>query len=113
MGMAGIAKYNRMPTRHKLQLTWIFLFGVGLTWEYLKLTVYRVNPKREEELYLRLETKYPDGKLPPKLQKEIESLREFRDTVSMHQALNTPTPGEVSGALQHDLDVRHLGQLRR
>ncbi len=112
MSMPGVARYNRMPTRHKLQLTWIFLFGAGATWEFLKLTIYRVGPKREEQVYKEMEEKY-NGELPERFIKEVEALRTYRDTMTLHAAINSPTPGEVAGALQHDLDPRRLGELRR
>mgnify|MGYP001568761933 CR=1 FL=1 len=112
MGMPGAARFNRMPTRHRLQLFWIFLFGAGASREFLNLTIHRVNPKREEQIYIEMQDKY-GGKLPERFTKEIVALREMRDTLTMHMALESPTPGQTAGALQKELDPRKLGELRK
>jgi hypothetical protein len=110
--MPGMARYSRMPTRYKVQLFWTFAFGSALTYQFLQLTVWRVNEKREEQQYLKLKEQYGD-KLPPDMLEQTVALRELRDTLTMHQAMNSPTPGEVAGALQRDLDASRLGAIRR
>ena len=110
--MPGLSRHSRMPTRDKMRIMWVVVFGSGAIWEFMNLTIWRVNPKREENLYIGLERDYGD-KMPDQLMEHTIALRELRDTLTMHQAMASPTPGEVAGALQTDMDMTRLGNLRR
>lgn len=110
--MPGFAKYNRTPTRARLHLLWIFVFGTGFTYEMFKLTIHRVGPRRNEEIYMKLKDKYGED-VPEHILDESQQIREFREAATLSNVLATPTPGEVNGALQWDFDYRRIAQLKK
>lgn len=109
----GGGKYNRVSTRHRLHFMWLTV-GVGFfCWEYLKLTVWRVQPKREEHMYEMLKQQYPDGNIPAHILDQVQALREMRENLSLHSALATPAPGQFTNVVARDMDYFRLGELRK
>ena len=105
-----VQKYNRIPTRMKVQLFWgIMAFGV-FYWQMMKLTVWRINPKRNEQLFLEMQERLDNGqKLPEFVYRDAVAQREMRDTLTLHVSRDsTPNPGEMTGAMQKDFDARRM-----
>lgn len=109
----GGGRYNRMPMRYRLHLGWLTVGTSLFCWEFLKLTVWRVQPKREEHMYTMLQEQYPDGNIPPHILDHVQALREMREGLSLHAALATPMPGQYTNTVAKDMDFRRLGELRR
>ena len=109
--IAGVARYERVPTRFKLQLFWSGMVILGCGWEFHQLTMNRVKNKREEQSYVKLKETYGDN-VPPELLEVMKRQRENQDAITLTNVLQTPTPGEVCGSLQHELDPRRLAALR-
>eukprot|EP00760_Papus_ankaliazontas_P013604 PhM_4_TR15844/c0_g1_i1/m.23939 len=104
-----VARYSRIPTRVKVQFFWGCVVGSLAWWQLMKLTIFRVNPKRAEQAFLALEDE--NGELPEYIRKDAMAQRLMRDTLTVHNAAQMPNPGEVTAALQHDMDHRRLGAL--
>ncbi len=113
MNVIGTNRYNKMPTRHRLQLFWIFVGGSFFVHQVVNLTVGRVQPKREEHMYTVLKEQFPDGNIPAHILDQAQALREMKEALSLQTALATPTPGEHQITLMHDMDHKRLGALRR
>lgn len=113
MNVIGVNRYNRMPTRHKLQLLWIFVGGSFFVHQVLQLTVGRVQPKREEQIYTILKKQFPDGNIPPHILDQVQALREMKEALSLQTTLATPTPGQFQVKLMHELDHKAMGEDRR
>ena len=111
MSLPGAAQYERLPTRLKIQLFWSAMFITAFTYQFHKMATARVNPKREEHLYLHVKKLYGDN-IPQDLLDMAVRQREAQDAISLSNMLRTPTPGEVSGALQHELDPRNIAKLK-
>jgi hypothetical protein len=112
MSIPNASRYYRLPTRMKVQLGWIMVGCVVCTVQLVSFINNRVQPKRGEQLYLAQQEKYPDG-LPEHLLKQAEASRELREMTSLHNALQTPTPGETTAAMAYHFDHRRLGALRK
>ena len=92
-------------------MMWFAVGLAGAAWQLISLTTQRVNPKREEELYERLSERF-GGEIPEKYMKETIAMREYRDTLTLQNALDTPTPGETTAAMQPVMDYRKLAELK-
>lgn len=95
----------------KVQLFWTAMFLTAFGYQFLKMAVGRVQPKREEELFLHVREMYGDN-IPREILEMSLRQREASDAWSLSNVLKTPTPGEVSGALQHELDPRNIKKLK-
>ena len=113
MNVIGVNRYNKMPTRHKLQLMWLFVGGTFFVHQLLNLTVGRVQPKREEQMYTILKEQFPDGNIPPHILDQVQALREMKEALSLQTALATPTPGQFQIKLMNDMDHKRMGAMRR
>lgn len=111
MALPGVARYERMPTRQKVQFFWASLFLMGFVYEFLQMTVLRVQPKREEQMYMHLKKLYGDN-IPTELIEIAKRQREAQDTLTLSNMLRSPTPGQTSSALQNELDLRTVAKLR-
>ncbi|ESL08534.1 hypothetical protein TRSC58_03761 [Trypanosoma rangeli SC58] len=109
--LPGVARYERLPTRTKIQFFWCSMLVMGFAYQFLKMTVLRVQPKREEQMYMHIKKVYGDN-LPPELIDIARRQREAQDALTLSNMLRTPTPGETAGALQHELDPRRIAQLK-
>ncbi|KAH9577760.1 hypothetical protein LSM04_002861 [Trypanosoma melophagium] len=109
--LPGVARYERMPTRTKIQFFWCSMLVMGFAYQFLKMTVLRVQPRREEQMYTHVQRLYGDN-IPPELLEIAKRQREARDALTLTNMWRTPTPGETAGALQHELDPRRIAQLR-
>ncbi|EPY34614.1 hypothetical protein STCU_00739 [Strigomonas culicis] len=107
MALPGVARYERMPTRTKVQFFWISMLMMGFVYQFLKMTVLRVQPKREEQMYMHIQSLYGDN-IPEELIQLAKRQREAQDALSLTTMLRTPTPGQTSHALQNELDPRAL-----
>ena len=113
MNVIGVNRYNKMPTRHKLQLFWIFIGGTFFVHQILHLTVGRVQPKRQEHMFTVLHEQFPDGNIPPHIMDQVQALREMKEGLSLQAALATPTPGQFQAKLMHEMDHKSMGQVRK
>lgn len=111
MALPGVARYDRMPTRHKVQFFWVSMLLMGFVYEFLHMTVLRVQPKREEQMYVHLQKLYGDN-IPQELIDIAKKQREAQDTLTLSNMLRSPTPGQTSNALQNELDPRGLIKLK-
>ncbi|RHW70641.1 hypothetical protein DPX39_090012400 [Trypanosoma brucei equiperdum] len=109
--LPGVARYERMTTRNKIQFFWWSMLVMGFAYQFLQMTVLRVQPKREEQMYSHIRELYGD-QLPPELIEIAKRQREAQDALTLSNMIHTPTPGETAGALQHALDPRRIAQLR-
>ncbi|KAG8341235.1 hypothetical protein TRVL_07933 [Trypanosoma vivax] len=109
--LPGVVRYERIPTRKKIHLLWCGMLISGFVYQFLRMTVLRVQPKREEQMYTHIQNLYGNS-LPQELIEIVVRQREARDTLTLSNMMNTPTPGETAGALQHSLDPRRIAQLR-
>lgn len=107
MVLPGVARYERIPTRMKVQLFWGTLVLCGFAYQFAKMMVQRVHPKREEQMYLHIQSLYGDN-LPDDLIAIAKRQREAHDALTLTNMLHTPTPGQTSNALQNELDPREL-----
>ena len=107
----GASRYERIPTRQRAQLFWIGVMCVGAGYELWKMTMQRIQPRREEHLFKLVREKFGDD-LPDELMRPVIAQKEAQEALSLQQMLDTPTPGELSGALQHELDPRKIKNLR-
>ncbi len=108
----GGGRYDRIPTRFRLHFAWVAM-GTGLfVWEFLKLTLFRVRPKREEQTYTLLREQYGEN-IPAHVLDQVQALREMREGLSLHAALATPAPGQFTNIVAKDFDYRRLGELRK
>ena len=107
----GATKYNRIPMRQRIQLFWCGVGMIGAGYQLVKLTMGRVQPRREEHMYEMLREKYGE-ELPESLLKTLLASKEAQETMTLQNILDTPTPGELCGALQHELDPRRIADLR-
>lgn len=111
MVLPGVSHYERMPTRTKIQFFWISMLTMGFAYQFLKMTVLRVQPKREEQMYMHIRKVYGDN-IPEELLQRAKRQREAQDALTLTNMLRTPTPGQTSNALQNDLDPRALIELK-
>ncbi|KAG5488088.1 hypothetical protein LSCM1_08152 [Leishmania martiniquensis] len=111
MALPGVSHYERMPTRAKLQFLWISMLTMGAAYQFLKMTVRRVQPKREEQMYMHIQQVYGDN-IPEELLQIAKRQREAQDALTLTNMLRTPTPGQTSSALQNELDPRALINLK-
>ncbi|CAD2221166.1 hypothetical protein, conserved [Angomonas deanei] len=111
MALPGVARYDRLPTRTKIQFFWISMLMMGFVYQFLKMTVLRVHPKREEQMYVHIQNLYGDN-IPQELIDLAKRQREAQDALSLTNMLRTPTPGQTSSALQNELDPRALAKNR-
>lgn len=107
MALPGVARYERMPTRTKIQFFWVSMLVLGFVYQFLNMTVLRVQPKREEQMYMHVRALYGDN-IPEELIEKAKRQREAQDALSLSMMLRSPTPGQTSGALQNELDPRAL-----
>lgn len=107
----GANRYERIPTRQRVQLFWVGFLCIGAGYELYRLTMKRVQPRREEHMYQMIREKFGED-LPEELMKPVIAQKEAQEALSLQQMLDTPTPGELSGALQHELDPRKIKALR-
>lgn len=107
MALPGVSHYERMPTRTKIQFFWISMFTMAFAYQFLKMTVLRVQPKREEQMYVHIQKIYGDN-IPTELIDMAKRQREAQDALTLTNMLRTPTPGQTSNALQNELDPRAL-----
>eukprot|EP00758_Cryptobia_borreli_P007426 Tbor_TRINITY_DN5294_c2_g1::TRINITY_DN5294_c2_g1_i2::g.16009::m.16009 len=108
----GASRYNRIPTRQKLQLFWIGVGLAGAGYEFVKFTTLRVHPRKEELLYKAVTDKYGNKDLPEEMMTPLLRVKEAQETLTLQNMLDTPTPGELCGALQNELDPRAIARLR-
>ncbi|KPA73655.1 putative mitochondrial hypothetical protein [Leptomonas pyrrhocoris] len=111
MALPGVSHYERMPTRVKVQFFWISMLTMGFAYQFLKMTVLRVQPKREEQMYVHIRKIYGDN-IPAELLDMAKRQREAQDALTLTNMLRTPTPGQTSNALQNELDPRALIDLK-
>lgn len=111
MVLPGVARYERMPTRQKIQFAWASIFVLGFAYEFLHMTVLRVQPKREEQMYMHIQKLYGDN-IPPELIELAKRQREAQDTLTLSNMLRSPTPGQTANALQTELDPRAILKLK-
>ena len=102
----SVQRYNRIPTRMKVQLFWGMLATGVVYYQMVKLTLFRITPKRSEHLFITIEE---SGKpLPEKVVQDAVAQRTMRDTLSIHMTAQMPNPGEMTGAMQYDFDHRRM-----
>lgn len=111
MSLPGVARYERMPTRMKIQLFWSAMLIGAFGYQFHRMATSRVQPKREEQMFLHVKKLYGDN-IPQELVDLSVRQREAQDAWSLSNMLRTPTPGEVSGALQKELDPRNILNLK-
>jgi hypothetical protein len=111
MSLPGASQYERLPTRLKIQMGWSVMLIGAFAYQLHNMATGRVNPKREEHLYMHVQKIYGDN-IPPELLDMSVKQREAQDAMSLSNMLRTPTPGEVSGALQKELDPRNIKALK-
>jgi hypothetical protein len=111
MSLPGASQYERLPTRMKIQMFWSTMLITAFAYQLHNLATGRVNPKREEQVYMHVQKIYGDN-IPPELLEMTVRQREAQDAMSLSNMLRTPTPGEVSGALQKELDPRNIANLK-
>ena len=102
----SIARYNRIPTRQKVRIFWCGVIFCIVSYQLLKFTVDRVLPKREEYYYDSLNR---FKSVPQKIMDHEKAMREVRETLTVHNVLSVPSPGEFSGALQEDFGPGRIG----
>ncbi|KAL7702892.1 hypothetical protein N2W54_003024 [Lotmaria passim] len=111
MALPGVSHYERMPTRTKIQFFWISMLTMAFAYQFVKMTVLRVQPKREEQMYMHIKKIYGDN-IPEELIDMAKRQREAQDALTLTNMLRTPTPGQTSNALQNELDPRALVNLK-
>eukprot|EP00331_Platyophrya_macrostoma_P014074 CAMPEP_0176433436 /NCGR_PEP_ID=MMETSP0127-20121128/16021_1 /TAXON_ID=938130 /ORGANISM="Platyophrya macrostoma, Strain WH" /LENGTH=116 /DNA_ID=CAMNT_0017815863 /DNA_START=37 /DNA_END=387 /DNA_ORIENTATION=- len=111
MTLPGASRYERLPTRMKIQMAWTAMFIAAFAYQFHKMATNRVHPKREEALFMHVHKVYGDNP-PPELLEMAKRQREAVDAWTLSNMLRTPTPGEVSGALQNELDPRNIQGLK-
>lgn len=84
---------------------------MGFAYQFMKMTVLRVQPKREEQMYMHIKKVYGDA-IPEELIELAKRQREAQDALTLTTMLRTPTPGQTSNALQNELDPRALTTLK-
>jgi hypothetical protein len=77
----------------------------------MKLTCWRVTPKREEEIYENLTEKYGED-IPEKYMREAMAIRELRETLSLQTGAELPGLGEQVKHMQPILDFRVMKALK-
>ena len=87
------------------------MLSMAFAYQFVKMTVLRVQPKREEQMYMHIKKIYGDN-IPEELIDMAKRQREAQDALTLTNMLRTPTPGQTSNALQNELDPRALVNLK-
>ena len=102
----SIGRYNRIPTRQKAQLFWFSVAFCIVSYQILKFTIQRVVPKRGDYYYDSLNR---FKAVPEKIMEHERSMREMRETLTVHNAITVPSPGEFNGSLQEEFSPGRIG----